>query len=49
MQNVLVVGGGIIPEEDIPVLKNAGVAAIFGPGTNTSEIVGFIKGNVKSN
>jgi methylmalonyl-CoA mutase C-terminal domain/subunit len=49
MQNVLVVGGGIIPEEDIPVLKKAGVAAIFGPGTNTSEIVGFIKGNVKSN
>ena len=49
MQNVLVVGGGIIPEEDIPVLKKAGVAAIFGPGTNTDEIVGFIKGNVKSN
>jgi methylmalonyl-CoA mutase C-terminal domain/subunit len=49
MQNVLVVGGGIIPEEDIPVLKKAGVAAIFGPGTNTNEIVGFIKGNVKSN
>jgi len=49
MQNVLVVGGGIIPEEDIPVLKQAGVAAIFGPGTNTNEIVGFIKGNVKSN
>jgi methylmalonyl-CoA mutase C-terminal domain/subunit len=49
MQNVLVVGGGIIPEEDIPELKKAGVAAIFGPGTNTNEIVGFIKGNVKSN
>jgi methylmalonyl-CoA mutase C-terminal domain/subunit len=49
MQNVLVVGGGIIPEEDIPGLKNAGVAAIFGPGTNTNEIVKFIKENAKSN
>jgi methylmalonyl-CoA mutase C-terminal domain/subunit len=49
MQNVLVVGGGIIPEEDIPELKKAGVAAIFGPGTNTGEIVQFIKGNVKGN
>jgi methylmalonyl-CoA mutase C-terminal domain/subunit len=49
MQNVLVVGGGIIPEEDIPALKRAGVAAIFGPGTNTGEIVQFIKENVKGN
>jgi methylmalonyl-CoA mutase C-terminal domain/subunit len=49
LQNVLVVGGGIIPEEDIPELKKAGVAAIFGPGTNTGEIVQFIKGNVKGN
>lgn len=47
--DVLVVGGGIIPEEDIPELKKAGVAAIFGPGTSTNDIVGFIKGNVKSN
>jgi methylmalonyl-CoA mutase C-terminal domain/subunit len=49
LANVLVVGGGIIPEEDIPELKKAGVAAIFGPGTNTGEIVQFIKGNVKGN
>jgi methylmalonyl-CoA mutase C-terminal domain/subunit len=49
MQNVLVIGGGIIPEEDIPELKKAGVAAIFGPGTNTGEIVQFIKENVKGN
>ena len=49
MQNVLVVGGGIIPEEDIPELKKAGVAAIFGPGTNTNEIVKFIEQNIKTN
>jgi len=46
---VLVVGGGIIPEEDIPQLKKAGVAAIFGPGTSTNDIVKFISDNVKSN
>ncbi len=46
--HVLVVGGGIIPEEDIPVLKKAGVDEIFGPGTNTETIVSYIKENIKS-
>jgi len=46
--NVLVVGGGIIPLEDIPELKKAGVAEIFGPGTSTDTIVSFIKANVKA-
>jgi methylmalonyl-CoA mutase C-terminal domain/subunit len=46
--NVLVVGGGIIPLEDIPTLKKLGIAEIFGPGTSTDTIVGFIKANVKS-
>ncbi|MGD1154071.1 MAG: cobalamin B12-binding domain-containing protein [Syntrophales bacterium] len=46
--NVLVVGGGIIPLEDIPTLKKSGIAEIFGPGTSTDTIVGFIKANVKS-
>ena len=45
--DVLVVGGGIIPDEDIPALKKAGVAAIFGPGTPTTEIVEFIRANVR--
>ena len=48
LSNVLVVGGGIIPLEDIPTLKKAGIAEIFGPGTPTDTIVGFIKANVKS-
>lgn len=47
LDDVLVVGGGIIPEEDITGLKEAGVAAIFGPGTKTSDIVGFIEKNVR--
>ena len=41
--DMLVIGGGIIPEEDIPALKGAGIAEIFGPGTNTDEIVNYIK------
>ena len=42
-EDIKVSGGGIIPEEDIPKLKDIGVAEIFGPGTSTSEIVDFIK------
>ncbi|MBN2552622.1 MAG: cobalamin B12-binding domain-containing protein [Spirochaetales bacterium] len=40
---VIVFGGGIIPEEDIPFLKDRGVAAIFGPGTTTKQIVDFLE------
>ncbi|MFW9841523.1 MAG: cobalamin B12-binding domain-containing protein [Candidatus Thorarchaeota archaeon] len=46
-EDILVVGGGIIPEDDIPNLKKAGISAIFGPGTPLDEIVEFIKSNVK--
>ena len=48
MDDVLVVIGGIIPDQDIPGLKQAGVAAIFLPGTPMNEIVDFIRKNVKS-
>ena len=47
MDNVLVVGGGIIPEDDALKLKKEGVAGVFGPGTHCDEIVEFIKKNVK--
>lgn len=47
MSNVLVLGGGIIPEQDAPKLKKVGVAGIFGPGTPCDDIVSFIKKNVK--
>ncbi len=45
--DILVIGGGIIPEDDIPALKECGIAEIFGPGTPLSEIVEFIRENVK--
>jgi len=41
--DILVFGGGIIPEEDIPSLKKAGIAEIFGPGTMTADIIAFIR------
>ena len=47
MDDVLVIGGGVIPDSDIPGLKKAGVAAIFTPGTPTGDIVKFINENVK--
>lgn len=43
VEDILVLGGGIIPDEDIPALKEAGIAEIFGPGTNTGEIISFIR------
>ena len=42
MENVLVVTGGIIPEEDVPSLQQMGIKAIFGPGAPTSEIIDSI-------
>ena len=47
MDDVLLVIGGIIPDQDIGALKNAGVAAVFQPGTAMDDIVQFIRGNVK--
>ncbi|HHV07893.1 MAG TPA: cobalamin B12-binding domain-containing protein [Firmicutes bacterium] len=45
--DILVVGGGIIPEEDIPKLKEAGISEIFTPGTTTATAIEYIKENVK--
>jgi methylmalonyl-CoA mutase C-terminal domain/subunit len=42
-EDIKVFGGGIIPEEDIPSLKEKGIRAIFGPGTVTRDIVAFIE------
>ncbi len=47
MDDVLVVGGGIIPADDAIELKKAGIAEIFGPGTDTREIVRFVKEKVR--
>ena len=40
--DVIVLLGGIIPDEDIPLLHNLGIQGVFGPGTPTGEIVAFI-------
>jgi methylmalonyl-CoA mutase C-terminal domain/subunit len=44
--DVMVFAGGIIPDEDIPALKALGIAEIFQPGTNTDDIVAFIRRSV---
>jgi methylmalonyl-CoA mutase C-terminal domain/subunit len=40
---IVVAGGGIIPEEDIPKLKKAGIKAVFGPGTRLEDVVKFFE------
>jgi len=42
-EDIKVIGGGIIPEEDIPSLIEKGVLAVFGPGTSTEQIVEFLE------
>ena len=46
MNNVLVIGGGIIPDEDIPYLKEKGISAVFGPGTSIKELSEYIREKV---
>ena len=47
MKDTRIIGGGVIPETDIPALKEAGIAAVFTPGTPTGDIVDFINEHVK--
>ncbi|HEU5043442.1 MAG TPA: cobalamin B12-binding domain-containing protein [Nocardioidaceae bacterium] len=44
--DIVVFGGGIIPEEDIPLLEQMGVAKVFTPGATTTEIVAWVRDNV---
>lgn len=44
---ILVIGGGVIPDDDIPYLKEHGIAEVFTPGTPTSATADFIRANVK--
>jgi methylmalonyl-CoA mutase, C-terminal domain len=46
LDDVLVVAGGIIPDEDVPALHGMGIEGVFGPGTPTDEIVDFIRERV---
>jgi len=47
LDDVLVVVGGIIPDQDIPKLKELGVAAVFQPGASTEDIIAYIRQNVR--
>jgi methylmalonyl-CoA mutase C-terminal domain/subunit len=45
--DIMVVGGGIIPEDDVPKLKKLGIKEVFLPGTSLDNIVGWVRDNVK--
>jgi methylmalonyl-CoA mutase C-terminal domain/subunit len=46
-EDMLVIAGGVIPDEDIPFLREKGIARIFTPGTPTDATIDFIKENLK--
>jgi methylmalonyl-CoA mutase C-terminal domain/subunit len=46
LTDVLVTAGGIIPDDDVPALKEAGVTRVFGPGTTIREVAEYIRANV---
>ncbi len=48
MDDTLILVGGIVPQEDVPKLKEQGVSEVFLPGTSTEDIVRFINENVRS-
>lgn len=47
VDDMLIIGGGVIPEDDIPYLIESGVEAIFTPGTPTKDVIEFITNNLK--
>lgn len=46
VDDMLVAAGGILPDEDLPAIKEMGIKGCFGPGTPTEEIIKFVKANV---
>ncbi|HYO49278.1 MAG TPA: methylmalonyl-CoA mutase, partial [Chloroflexia bacterium] len=47
LDDVMVYAGGIIPDDDIPAIKEMGIAGVFGPGTPMQEAVRFVQENAK--
>jgi methylmalonyl-CoA mutase C-terminal domain/subunit len=48
MDDVLVTAGGIIPDDDIPALREAGVGEVFGPGTTIGEVAAYLRGHARA-
>ncbi len=46
-RDIVVIGGGIIPEDDIPLLTEMGVAKVFTPGATTTEITGWVRDHIQ--
>lgn len=44
--DIMVLGGGVIPEDEVKELKKAGIKEIFGPGTSTQQVIDYIKENI---
>jgi methylmalonyl-CoA mutase, C-terminal domain len=47
MEDVLVTAGGIIPDDDVPALEQAGISRVFGPGTTIGQVAEYIRANVR--
>ncbi|MDR7855683.1 cobalamin B12-binding domain-containing protein [Tissierella sp.] len=47
VDDMLILGGGVIPEDDIPFLIESGIEAVFTPGTSTKDVVDFVTNNLK--
>src|SRR5216110_2374821 len=47
LDDVLVTAGGIIPDDDVPALREAGIAKVFGPGTTIAEVAEFLRANAR--
>ncbi len=47
LDDVLVTAGGIIPDDDVPALKEVGIAAVFGPGTTIREVADYLRANAR--
>lgn len=48
LEDVLVTAGGIIPDDDVPALREAGVDRVFGPGTTIGEVAEYLRSNVRA-
>lgn len=48
VDDILVAAGGILPDEDIPAIREMGIKGCFGPGTSTDEIIAFVRNNIQA-